>query len=99
MLVSAGLRKDAPATVLRLFLISHEPMQIRTVKSVVIYDAVVRSGTYPSTLTNKEETFVTLRYTLSATECPGAGLSGVLRCLINVLHRLHRLPHRLHRFI
>ena len=52
--------KDAPAMALASNLISHERVRETTVKRVVIYDAEVCYGTYPSVLTNKEEKRVTL---------------------------------------
>ena len=55
---AAEPQNDALAMLFSLILISHEPIEKRTVKSVVIYDAVIRFRSYPSVLTNKEETFV-----------------------------------------
>ena len=51
-------QNDAPAMLLRLFLISHERTQIPAVKPVVIYDAEVYKTSYPRGWTNKEETFL-----------------------------------------
>jgi len=70
--VLAAAEKDAPAMENDVILIYHERTQVSTVKSVCGLDAVVRSSSYSSALTNKETKFVTLRLDASATVTLGA---------------------------
>ena len=67
-----------------LILISHERNRDCTVKTVYGLDAVLARSSYISALTNKEETFTTLRYELSATEWPERCLSGVYHAFCSV---------------
>ena len=85
---AAVSQKGAPAIVFTVILISHETLGVLTVKHTVIYDAVVRFESYPSTLTNKEETFLTLRYSASATASVG-------RCYMAFYHAFGTVTHRL----